>query len=370
MIMAGSLLITGSTGMAGREITRYLLTRTDVELILVVHDSGKALSRPRLLRELFRLEPTPPLIRRLRLVRGDLTRDRLGLRSTVYAELARSVDGIIHAAATTRFDLALADARRVNVVGTEHLVRFAKHCRKLTRFAQLSTVFVSGRRQGRILESERVHSAGFVNTYEQSKYEAEARVESSGLPYVIYRLSTLVGDSKTGFTSHFTTPHHALRVMHLGLASLVPGLPDYSVDLIPTDWAAGTIVNHFLSEPQPGRVVHLVAGNARSYSLAQVIDESYERLGELDPAWKARHYPKPAIATRAAFQLLIRSAEQAGDPLMISVLGMLKFFTEQFSYPKDFEATNLNGAAPAPNIRDYYPRVVAYCLKTRWGRRA
>jgi long-chain acyl-CoA synthetase len=370
MIMAGSLLITGSTGMAGREITRYLLTRTDVELILVVHDSGKALSRPRLLRELFRLEPTPPLIRRLRLVRGDLTRDRLGLRSTVYAELARSVDGIIHAAATTRFDLALADARRVNVVGTEHLVRFAKHCRKLTRFAQLSTVFVSGRRQGRILESERVHSAGFVNTYEQSKYEAEARVESSGLPYVIYRLSTLVGDSKTGFTSHFTTPHHALRVMHLGLASLVPGLPDYSVDLIPTDWAAATIVNHFLSEPQPGRVVHLVAGNARSYSLAQVIDESYERLGELDPAWKARHYPKPAIATRAAFQLLIRSAEQAGDPLMISVLGMLKFFTEQFSYPKDFEATNLNGAAPAPNIRDYYPRVVAYCLKTRWGRRA
>jgi long-chain acyl-CoA synthetase len=370
MIMAGSLLITGSTGMAGREITRYLLTRTDVELILVVHDSGKALSRPRLLRELFRLEPTPPLIRRLRLVRGDLTRDRLGLRSTVYAELARSVDGIIHAAATTRFDLALADARRVNVVGTEHLVRFAKHCRKLTRFAQLSTVFVSGRRQGRILESERVHSAGFVNTYEQSKYEAEARVESSGLPYVIYRLSTLVGDSKTGFTSHFTTPHHALRVMHLGLASLVPGLPDYSVDLIPTDWAAATIVNHFLSEPQPGRVVHLVAGNARSYSLAQVIDESYERLGELDPAWKARHYPKPAIATQAAFQLLIRSAEQAGDPLMISVLGMLKFFTEQFSYPKDFEATNLNGAAPAPNIRDYYPRVVAYCLKTRWGRRA
>jgi long-chain acyl-CoA synthetase len=370
MIMAGSLLITGSTGMAGREITRYLLTRTDVELILVVHDSGKALSRPRLLRELFRLEPTPPLIRRLRLVRGDLTRDRLGLRSTVYAELARSVDGIIHAAATTRFDLALADARRVNVVGTEHLVRFAKHCRKLARFAQLSTVFVSGRRQGRILESERVHSAGFVNTYEQSKYEAEARVESSGLPYVIYRLSTLVGDSKTGFTSHFTTPHHALRVMHLGLASLVPGLPDYSVDLIPTDWAAATIVNHFLSEPQPGRVVHLVAGNARSYSLAQVIDESYERLGELDPAWKARHYPKPAIATQAAFQLLIRSAEQAGDPLMISVLGMLKFFTEQFSYPKDFEATNLNGAALAPNIRDYYPRVVAYCLKTRWGRRA
>lgn len=368
MIRAGSLLITGSTGMAGREITRDLLTRTDAELTLVVHHTGKALSRPRLLRELLRLEPTPALLRRIRLVRGDLTRDRLGLPRVVYADLTSSIDGIIHAAATTRFDLALADARRINVTGTEHLVRFATRCRNLTRFGLLSTVFVSGRRQGPILESERVHAAGFVNTYEQSKYEAEACLESSGLPHVIYRLSTLLGDSETGFTSHFTTPHQALRVMHLGLASLVPGLPDYSVDLIPTNWAAATVVDDFLSAAQMDRVIHLVAGSARSYNLAQVIDASYERLGELDPAWKARRYSKPAIATQAAFQLLVRSAERSRDPLMIGVLGMLKYFTEQFSYPKSFDATNLNGASPPPDIREYYGRVVAYCLKTNWGR--
>jgi thioester reductase-like protein len=370
MARAGSLLLTGSTGMAGREITRVLLTRTDVLLTLLLHDTGRTLSRPRLLRELFRLEATPALIRRVRLVRGDLTKVGLGLPGGEYAELAKSVDGIIHAAATTRFDLALAEARRVNVLATRHLIRFAKKCRNLTRFGLLSTVFVSGRRQGRILESERAHGAGFVNTYEQSKYEAEACLESSDLPYVIYRLSTLVGDSQTGFTSHFTTPHQALRVMHLGLASLVPGLPDYSVDLIPTDWAGATIVNDFLNEFQAGRVVHLVAGAARSYSLAQVIDESYDRLGELDPAWKGRHYPKPAIATQAAFQLLVRSAEQARDPLMIGVLGMLKYFTEQFSYPKEFDARSLNGANAAPDIREYYGRVVAYCLKTKWGRSA
>jgi thioester reductase-like protein len=356
--------------MAGREITRHLLTRSDGPLSLLLHDTGKALSRPRLLREVFRLEPTPALIRRIRLVRGDLTKDHLGLPSSLYAELAQTVDGIIHAAATTRFDLPLAEARRVNVLATEHLVRFARRCRNLAHFGLLSTVFVSGRRKGRILESERAHTAGFVNTYEQSKYEAEACLESSDVPYVIYRLSTLVGDSRTGFTSHFTTPHQALRVMHLGLASLVPGLPACSVDLIPTEWAAATIVNHFLNQAAAGRAIHVVAGPARSYSLAQVIDESYERLGELDPAWKARHYPKPAIATQAAFQLLVRSAEQARDSLMIGVLGMLRYFTEQFSYPKDFDATNLNGADPAPDIGDYYGRVVAYCLKTRWGRRA
>src|ERR1700726_1711731 len=114
MTRAGSLLLTGSPGMAGREITRVLLTRTDVSLTLLLHDTGRALSRPRLLRELFRLDATPALIRRVRLVRGDLTKSRLGLPGREYADLARSVDGIIHAAATTRFDLALAEARRVN----------------------------------------------------------------------------------------------------------------------------------------------------------------------------------------------------------------------------------------------------------------
>ena len=370
MTRAGSLLLTGSTGMAGREITRFLLLNTDCHVTLLLHETGRGLSRQRLLRDVFRLEPDPQHIRRIRLVRGDLTKDRFGIGDDLYRGLADSVDGIIHAAATTRFDLALIDARRVNVVATEQVVRFAKRCRNLARFAMLSTVFVSGRRRGRILESERAHAAGFVNTYEQSKYEAEAYLESSDLPYAIYRLSTLVGDSQTGFTSHFTTPHQSLRVMFLGLASLVPGLPDYSVDLIPTDWAAATIVNLFLNHFEPGRVFHLVAGTARSYSLAQIIDESYDRLGELDPAWKARHFPKPAIATQAAFQLLVRSAEQAKDPLMVSVLGTLKYFTEQFSYPKDFDATNLDGAQPAPNIRDYYSRVVAYCLRTKWGRSA
>jgi thioester reductase-like protein len=370
MIGGTALFVTGSTGMAGREITRRLLLETDCQLTLLVHDQGRNLSRERLLRELFRLEPTRAMIRRLHLIRGDLAHDRLRIPNDSYRRLAVGTHGIIHAAAATRFDLALIEARRLNVTTTRNVLRFAGECRNLRQLAFLSTAFVSGRRHGPILESERAHTAGFVNTYEQSKYEAEEVVETSRLPYTIYRLSTLVGDSQTGYTSRFTTPHQALRIMHLGLASLVPGLADYSVDLIPTDWAAATIVNLFLNRFQAGQVVHLVAGVARSYTLAQVIDESYDRLGQLDPAWRARHYPKPAISTQAAFQLLVRSSEQAKDPTMIAVLGTLKYFTEQFSYPKQFAATNLDGADPAPDIRDYYGRVVAYCLRTRWGRSA
>jgi hypothetical protein len=157
--------------------------------------------------------------------------------------------------------------------------------------------------------------------------------------------------------------------MHLGLASMVPGQPDCPVDLVPTDWAAATIADLFLRRFQPGQALHLVAGPDRSFTLTEVIDETYRCLGELDPTWKAHRYPKPAITTQQAFSLLVRSAEQAQDALMMGVLGALKHFTEQFSYPKVFES-NLAEISPAPDIRDYYSRVVEYCLRTRWGRGA
>src|SRR3981081_1754091 len=118
MTGAASLLITGSTGMAGREITRVLLMNTDCELTLLLHDQGHGLSRERLLRDLFRMQRASTLIRRIRLVRGDLTQDRLGLPDAVYAHLAGRAQGIIHAAAATRFDLALVEARRMKVAAT------------------------------------------------------------------------------------------------------------------------------------------------------------------------------------------------------------------------------------------------------------
>lgn len=366
--MAGPLLITGSSGMIGRELTRQLLRHSDRDLTLLLHRQGRRLPRHRLLRDLFGLTPSPSLIRRVRVIEGDVTQPRMGLSERRAAQLAEQVDGVLHAAASTRFDQPLQAARRINVEGVKHVARFASRCRQLLSFGLLSTVFVSGRRQGTILESERKHDCGFVNAYEQSKYEAEAWIETTDLPYAIYRLSTLVGNSETGTTTHFTAPHQSLRIMHLGLASMVPGKPDCPVDLIPTDWAASTVVQLFLHRFRPRRVHHLVAGPA-SYNLAQVIEDSYAWLGRLDPAWAGRRYVRPTIASPQAFRLLIESAAQARDSLMMGVLSPLGQFAEQFLYPKVFDTASLDGIARPPDIRSYYGRVVAYCLKTNWGRR-
>ena len=373
--MPRSVLVTGATGMFGRALVRHLLTETAATCYVLIHRYGVAASRGRLLREVFRLEDGVGLRNRIHALEGDITRPRFGLPLDVYRTVARDVDSVLHAAAATRFDLSLAASRAVNVSGTRNAMRFAADCRNLDRFGLVSTVYVSGRRSGCILERELRHDAGFVNTYEQSKNEAEAVVAANvNLPSATYRLSTLLGDSKTGRTSHFTAAHQALRVMHLGLASIVPGDPDCRIDLIPTDLAAAAVGTLFADHFNPGRTFHVVAGDKRSLTLGQLIEECYGILSSIDPAWAARRFPLPVIGSMDAFRLLVRSAEEARNPLFASLYRGLLTYAAQFEFPKSFDAANLHEVLPdfqsgLPDPHEFLEHVLRYCLDTRWGRR-
>jgi len=197
--------------------------------------------------------------------------------------------------------------------------------------------------------------------------------EVAGLPSAVYRLSTLLGDSRTGATRRFTVPHHSLRLMYLGLTSLVPGDPACPVDLMPTDVAAALLVELFAKRFQPKRTYHLVAGRDKSLTLREVIDHSYACLAQADPSWNHRPHVKPAIGSPAAFELLVRSAEEAGSPLMHGALGTLQSFAGQFSYPKTFDTAQVRAAIPdydqrVPPVGEYYAKVVRYCVETNWGR--
>jgi nucleoside-diphosphate-sugar epimerase len=74
----------------------------------------------------------------------------------------------------------------------------------LKRFAKLdvlyhvSTAYVCGLKLGSIPEGPFLVTEGFKNPYEESKYESEGLVRSSGLPAAIIRPSITIGDSRTG----------------------------------------------------------------------------------------------------------------------------------------------------------------------------
>jgi thioester reductase-like protein len=236
---------------------------------------------------------------------------------------------------------------------------------------------VSGRRPGTILETELDHTDGFVNTYEQSKYEAEQYLRSirANVPIAVYRLSSVFGDSRTGVVNNFTAPHHAMRMMYLGLASMMPGKPDYFVDVIPVDVAASAICELFINRFRPDQVFHITAGPEKSFTLSEVIDAIYEQFAILDGEWARRRYPKPALAPAETFDLFLRSVEDANNVFLQSVLRMIRHFAQQLNYPKTFDQTQLLECYPEyqermPDIREYFGKVVRFCLHNDWGRHA
>lgn len=358
--------------MFGREVVPALLAGGECELILLVHESGCGVPAAQLARDMFGLSPEDA--RHVTFVQGDVREPGLGLNEADHGRVTTTVTHILHSAAITRFDRPLGDVRATNVDGTRHMVALARECPCFEAFGHVSSAYMAGRRTGVVLEDDLVHDAGFVNTYEQSKYEAELYLRDVGdLPLAVYRLSTVVGNSRTGAVLNFTAPHHAMRMMHLGLASMVPGSADYPVDMIPGDVVAEAVAELLLHRFRSGDVFHLAAGPERSYTLEQVIESVFDTFGHLDPEWQRRRYPRPVLASSDAFTMFLDAIEAADNPFFVSVLRTVRHFADQLNYPKVFDMTRLLDRMPEyadrmPNIDDYYPKVIRYCVETDWGR--
>jgi len=182
-----TLLLTGATGLIGsRLLGRLLASRPDRRIFALTRQRSKDAS----------LGPDS----RLTVLEGDLSRPGLGLDKAVLSKAQSSLTEIVHCAAETRFGLPLEEARAINTYGTRQLLDLARRCERLEKFAHLSTVYVAGRSTGVTSEVPLQHANGFCNSYQQSKYEAELLVVKamSQIPAAIFRLSSVLGDSKTG----------------------------------------------------------------------------------------------------------------------------------------------------------------------------
>jgi nucleoside-diphosphate-sugar epimerase len=134
---------------------------------------------------------------RLRIIQGDIVEPGLGLAPGDRAALA-SVNEVWHLAASTSFDeRELAAIHQGNVVGTHNVLALARGLARLQRFVYASTAYVAGTNPGPIAEDEMPPRTGFRNSYEATKWEAEQMVRQSKLPFVIFRPSIIMGDSRT-----------------------------------------------------------------------------------------------------------------------------------------------------------------------------
>jgi len=359
-----TILVTGGTGTLGAELVSRLAHGGNASVIVLAR--GTVRPRP------MALSPS------VRALCGDVRRGpTFGLDASDVTTLRETVTDIVHCAADTTFNRPLVDARATNVAGTKSVLSFAKECPRLQQMACVSTVYVAGRTTGCFAETDVGGADGFVNSYEQSKAEMEAVVRDAmrGMPIAIYRLSTIIGDSRTGEVTGLNAIHHALRLLYQGLAPMVPGRETGLVDLIPVDFAAAASHHLFEHEFSAGTTYHVCAGVAGSATLGTLLDATMTAFERYRPAWRKRSIARPAIVELETYELFVRSVEEAGNQVLLQATRAVQAFAYQLAYPKVFDSRAADAVlAPAgitaPKLLEYYDRIVRWCVETNWGTQA
>jgi len=284
MLPNRTVFLTGFPGFIASRLLRRLAREDDRFLLLV---QPALLARAKMeLTEIASQSGKPAAD--FHLLEGDITKVDLGL-SASDLHLARSqATSIFHLAAIYDLAVARSIAMEVNVGGTRNVNEFARSLPNLDQYHYVSTCYVAGMREGRILETDLRHSAGFRNYYEESKYLAEVEVDSlkSELPITIHRPSVVCGDSETGETAKYDGVYyliHYLRKWPGFLTLLNIGNREVSLNLVPVDFVVKAMVALARDPRAVGQTVQLADPNPLTThelfnTIARCLNDSQSRI--------------------------------------------------------------------------------------------
>lgn len=337
--MKSHVLLTGASGLIGRNWLPSLLAADPERRVTAL------VRRP----DLFQAPSGP-----VQVLRGDAKETRFGLKPDEWDTLRSSLTEVIHCAADIRFGLPINEARHVNLRGTEAVLDLARASPNLRRIAHVSTVYVMGKAEGELPEAPFEHNAGFVNSYQQSKYEAErVMIETAReLPVTILRLGSVIGDSRSGRVEQFHHFHQLLKLAARNPLRMIPALAAGQVDFVSSDWAIQALSYLYERCCAPGLVFNVCAGPPHSMRVDEVIEEAFAPFG----------CAPPELVTTEIFE---RYA-QAGDRSMQRLLAALSHFLPHLSLNQSFAnqrtlALLKTAGVPFPDSRTLLRQVVEFC---------
>jgi thioester reductase-like protein len=292
------LFLTGATGLVGRYLVRELLA-AEVPLAVMVRPGKGPATLEGIMRHWEQLAgrsmPRPVVIE------GDLRQPEVVIDPAERRWLSEHCDTLLSCAASMTFrEDKNGEPFLTNVEGTRNLLAMCR-ATGIRRIHHVSTAYICGLRQGRILESEIDLGQTLGNVYEKSKLEAEKLIRADDflLEKTFYRPASVVGDSKTGYVTSFHGFYLPLQLAH-AMAGRVPvtqmserffaklGLKgDEGKNLVPVDWLAAAI-SYLVTHPEHhGQTYHLASPKPVPVSeVQQVVRDAIER-----------HYPKPLAAS-------------------------------------------------------------------------
>lgn len=344
---------TGFPGFLGVQLLPRVLARSPEDrAVCLIQGKFADLARRRVT-ELTTADPT--LEGRIELVEGDITAEGLGLDDP--ARVAAEVSEIWHLAAVYDLTVPREVGMRINVDGTEHILRFAESAPGLTRHQYVSTCYVSGRYAGAFKETDLDLGQSFNNFYEETKFLAEVKVQErmrGGMPTSIYRPSIVVGDSTTGQTQKFDGPYFVLQWLlrqPFGFA-VMPVIGDPTairLNVVPRDFVIDAISALSADDRAKDRVYQLA--DPRPLTIDELLDAM------------ARATSKKLIKVPVSRKLAKFAVEKI--PGVYDLLRIPSDAIDYFSHPTFYDTTNASSDLETVGVRcpaliDYLPTLAAF----------
>jgi nucleoside-diphosphate-sugar epimerase len=263
-VTGSRILLTGYPGFIAKRLLRRLLAdEPTATATCLVEDARRADADA----DLHRLGPAERS--RVQLAIGDVRKMDLGLAGQEIKELAKTTH-VFHLAAiqSTTADIALL--RAVNVDGVRNVVALCRELPSLKRLIHFSSCFVSGDRQGVILEEHLDDVPAHRSAYEESKFQGERLVRSamSDLPISIVRPAIVVGDSHTGEVDRFDAGVYAMGILvvtsPVSVPIPLPGPGLAPLHVIPVDYLTRVVARIASLDDAVGKTFHVVDPNPLS----------------------------------------------------------------------------------------------------------
>jgi len=314
-----TVLLTGASGVVGRSLLQRM---SDLDVVCLVHRS-------------------PVCGPDVTTVPGDIAEPMLGLGEQAYVDLAARVDVVIHCAAVTDFNRTDGSLEATNIAGTEQVAAFAAAANAV--LYHVSTAFVHT-----TVDGDRGRTA---IGYAASKSAAEEVVRSSGVPYVIFRPSVVIGDSVTGEIAAFQGLHQVVAGIFAGIVPMIPFDSRWPIDFIPVDVVADAIACVVENRVDEGEF-WLSAGD-----MALSLDEGVAVVVEFARS-RGVSIDMPRFVPPEMFDRLIGPVFLDALPGRIrrNVVRMLEFFTTYLqsgqTKPSSLDQLAALGARPLPDQRE------------------
>jgi thioester reductase-like protein len=350
-----AIFLTGSTGYLGSYLVAGLLTGHRDSLNLLVRAKSDQEARERLWQSLQLHFAFPEfyefLNSRIRIFRGELTHERLGLADADYHALVDTTNSIIHCAASLNRK-SEKQCLNVNLRGTLEVIQLARRVQNrngLLRYSHVSTVAVAGKRHNETVTEDAAidWSRSDYDPYARTKKFCEHMASQllPDVPRTIFRPAIVMGDSTRPETSQFDMVQ---AFDALARFPVLPLRPDDKIDIVPANYVGKAIVTiHQKSQPVHG-IYHLSSGEG-----SQTYRELTDALASAGGWNRPRYMPSFGRPFSATIDRLSRRTSALGHGA-----SLLKVFWPYLNWNTVFDNSRVVaelGEAPAKFSSYAYP---------------